>query len=89
MEMKQTKNEWEEIFDKQFEGYWRGQAVPDEIKFFIRKLLSKKERETADDVEKLKKKNAHDYCVDNQDGCLECLNGYFNEAIDEVLKLIE
>ena len=26
-------------FDKKFEGYWRGQAIPDELKFFIRQKI--------------------------------------------------
>lgn len=28
--------EWEKSFDKQFKRYWRGNAIPDEIKFFIK-----------------------------------------------------
>jgi hypothetical protein len=31
---------WEDRFDRQFDGYWRGRAIPDEIKFFIRKEIS-------------------------------------------------
>lgn len=38
--MYQKEREWEKEFDRQFKGYWRGEAVPDEIKFFIRKTLS-------------------------------------------------
>jgi hypothetical protein len=35
------KNEkWEILFDKKFEGYWRGDAVPDEIKSFIKNTIT-------------------------------------------------
>jgi hypothetical protein len=33
----QEDKDWAKKFDKQFDGYWRGQTIPDEIKFFIKK----------------------------------------------------
>ncbi len=35
--------DWEKDFDEKFEGYWRGRAIPDELKFFIRSLLQARE----------------------------------------------
>lgn len=32
----------EELFDKKFEGYWRGWSIPDEIKSFIATILEER-----------------------------------------------
>ena len=32
-------------FDEKFEGYWRGQAIPDEIKFFLSQALNQVRQE--------------------------------------------
>lgn len=55
--MFQKESEWVTRFDRRFEGYWRGQAVPDEIKFFIQETLSQREKEIAEEVEKALEKH--------------------------------
>lgn len=42
-----------EVFDKKFDGYWRGQAIPDEIKFFISSLLQDFAKEVSEEIDKL------------------------------------
>lgn len=44
--MTDKQTTWEERFDKKFNGYWQGEAVPDEIKFFIKSIIQE-EREKA------------------------------------------
>jgi hypothetical protein len=45
IEVEELKKEWERQFDEKFAGYWRGQSIPDEIKFFINLLLAKQQEE--------------------------------------------
>lgn len=47
-----TTEAWEKEFDEKFEGYWRGHAIPDEIKFFISSLLRAQREEAIEAVEK-------------------------------------
>ena len=53
----EEKESWEEEFDRKFEGYWRGQAFPDEIKFFIRSLF----RQKAAEIEEMKRRIQSNY----------------------------
>ena len=55
------KNEkWEILFDKKFEGYWRGDAVPDEIKSFIKNTITAEvERGRKEVVERIINKARH------------------------------
>lgn len=47
------REEWEERFDRKFEGYWKGNAIPDEIKFFIRFLLQEERARLREEIEKM------------------------------------
>lgn len=51
--MQTYQTDWEKDFDQRFEGYWRGNAVPDEIKFFIRSLLQAREEWLYSEVKKI------------------------------------
>lgn len=46
----EKKDVWA-LFDEKFEGYWRGQSIPDEIKFFIKTHFISR----AEAVDKVKK----------------------------------
>lgn len=59
---------WEKQFDTHFKGFWRGRAIPDEIKFFIRTLLASQRAELREKVEALKRTDdtqmSHDHVYD-------------------------
>lgn len=71
--MSEPKKDWESKFDKQFEGYWRGQAIPDEIKFFIKQLRS----DTLSSVEEKIEKEHGDHIGDA------------GTVVDEIIALIK
>lgn len=38
-----------------------------------------------EEMERTKKEDAHDYCVDSQDGCEMCANGIYNQALTDLI----
>lgn len=71
-------------YDSQFE-----EGRPSRVWDYIESLVRRRDAELLEKVEGLKKKNGHEYCVNSQDGCDDCFDGYYNRAIDDVIKLIK
>lgn len=42
-----------------------------------------------EEIEKMKKEKAHDWCIDSQDGCEECADGIYNQALDDIIHTLK
>lgn len=76
----EKKDVLEAEFDEKFEGYWRGQSIPDEIKFFIKTHFIPR----AEVVEKLKGMKFLVYDEFSPEADLSI----YNKAIDDLLDLL-
>lgn len=70
-----------EEFDKKFEGYWRGEAIPDEIKFFLKKAIRESVEEALREVRPPK-------LLINSGSVRDELTIYFDSRVNEFMKRI-
>lgn len=69
-------------FDRKFEGYWRGQAIPDEIKFFQKSTTLAYIDSMIQKLEGKKKECLEiDNCIEND--LPSCGNCKYNQCLDE------
>jgi len=67
------------------------------VQSFLYNSLKKAKEETLqavrEEVEKLRKElpthTNGEYCIDSQDGCEECYDTYYNEALNDLLKSLD
>lgn len=79
---------WESKFDKKFNGYWRGNSIPDEIKFFIKTNFIAKS-EMREKIEKMKRKEGGEWEVGVDDGMGFDEAIPFNKALQDLLEELE